>query len=151
MDDDRVGMSKPGPSRCVGLDSTEEVRTVGTEGNVAACFVDGRSCWLVVAVRFSLLVRPDTGRFRAGVEGSFRSNGVEIGSSCMSSPLKSVMIPDRDVFQSEPSEPFEVCPAVRGRGVDDEATAITRFRSTSLTLMLRLLLRLGAIVAAGSL
>ena len=114
------------------------------------CLAVGRA-WEMDGVSFSLLARAEPSLRRAGVLGSCRSKEVEIGSSCMSSPLKSVMIPDRDVFQSEPSEPFEVCPAVRGRGVDDEATAITRFRSTSLTLMLRLLLRLGAIVAAGSL
>jgi hypothetical protein len=68
----------------------------------------------------------------------------------MSSPLKSVMMPLREVFQSEPFEPVGACALVRGRGVDEEAAAITRFRSTSLTLMLRLLLRVGAMVAAGS-
>jgi hypothetical protein len=37
IDDDRVGMSKAGPSRCVGLDSTEEVR------RKSGCVLRGRT------------------------------------------------------------------------------------------------------------
>jgi hypothetical protein len=64
-----------------------------------------------------------------------------MGSSWSSSPLKSVIM----LFQSEPSDSREDMLA-RGNGALDEAVAITRLRSTSLTLILRRLFRFAAIV-----
>lgn len=111
-------------------------------GAVSACLGAGRS-GCVEERMLSLWERPVVGRWRAGVDGSFRSsNPAEMGSSCSSSPLKSVIM----LFQSEPSD-SRVDRLVRGSGVLDDAAAMTRLRSTSLTLMLLRLLRFGTMVA----
>ena len=53
-------------------------------------------------------------------------------SSCRNSPLKSLMIPLRVECQPESEDSL-----ARGNGDVEEEAAMTRFRSTSLTLMLR--------------
>ena len=121
-------------------------------GSVSECLGRGLSSLVVVAVvvevvevverTLSLWDLTDVGRLRAGVEGSFKSSSpAEMGSSCNSSPLKSVMM----LLQSELSDSREGA-ADRGKGVLEEADAMTRLRSTSLTLMLLRLCRLGTAV-----
>ena len=112
-------------------------------GSVVECRGAGRSTVGDVDGRmFSLCVRTESGRLRGGVEGSLRSRSDdEIGSSCISSPLKSVMM----LFQSELSDSREDI-LVRGSGALDDAAAMTRLRSTSPTLMLRRLFRFATTV-----
>lgn len=87
---------------------------------------------LIVLVTLSLWDRADVLGLRGEADGSTRSSDVEMGSSCSSSPLKSVMIPLSAECQPDSEDSLE-----RGSGVVEEVAAITRFRSTSLTLMLR--------------
>lgn len=113
-------------------------------GSVAECLGTGLSESRLcdnVGSTLSLWERTDR-RFREGVDGSLRSSrAVEMGSSWSSSPLKSVMM----LFQSELPESRDSCDDMLGRGrfVLVELEDMTRLRSTSLTLILRRLLRVG--------
>ena len=90
-------------------------------------------------VRVEVCNRPDEAALRGGMDGSCRSREVAMGSSCNSSPLKSVIIPLRVECHADSEDSLE-----RGNGVVEEAAAMARLRSTSLTLILRRLLRTGA-------
>lgn len=57
-------------------------------------------------------------------------------------------MPLRAEFQSEPSDSRELFG--RGKGAEEEAAAMTRFRSTSLTLILLRLERFGTLPCAES-
>ena len=99
--------------------------TVLVGANAVGCL-----CFDVVVI-LSLRERLVDG-LRGGVEGSCKSSEVAMGSSCKSSPLKSVMMPLSVECQADSDDSLG-----RGRGVLEDAAAMTLFKSTSLTLILR--------------